>query len=127
MSVLDASAVLVFLQGEPGADQVEQVLESGDAVCGAASWSEVAQKVRQHTGDWELARGLLRSYGLTVEPVIEQDAEAAATMWTDRPSLSLGDRLCLALADRLGRVAVTADRSWGAGSAVRQLRSDGSS
>lgn len=110
MSVLDASALLAFLQGEPGADLVEDLLGATESVCGAANWSEVAQQVRQRGGDWELARALLLSYGLVIEPVLEVDAEAAAELWASQPHLSLGDRLCLALARRLAREVVTADR-----------------
>jgi PIN domain nuclease of toxin-antitoxin system len=32
---------------------------------------------------------------------------------TRSAGLSLGDRACLALAERLGMVALTADRAWG--------------
>ena len=39
--VLDASAILAFLQGEDGAAEVDAALEAG-ALCGAANWSEVA-------------------------------------------------------------------------------------
>jgi ribonuclease VapC len=114
--------MLAFLQGEAGADLVEDVLEAGDAICGAANWSEVAQKVRQRGADWDLARGLILSYGLAIEPVSEIDAERAARLWSDRPYLSLGDRLCLALAERLQQAAVTADAAWDDGDAVRQIR-----
>ncbi len=124
MTVLDASAVLAFLQGEPGGESVETVLESGEAVCGAANWSEVAQKVLQHGGDWDLARALLLSYDLSVEPVGVADAEVAATLWMLHPALSLGDRLCLALADRRRAVALTADTAWGSGEGVQQIRTD---
>lgn len=121
MIVLDASAVLAFLQGEPGAEIVEQHLLAG-AACGAANWSEVAQKVARRGGDWSLARGLLLSYDLLVEPVTAADGERAAVLWTDHSQLSLGDRLCLALADRLDAAAVTADAAWGMAGRVRQLR-----
>ena len=42
--VLDASAILAFLQIEDGAEEVAAALEAG-SICGAANWSEVAQKV----------------------------------------------------------------------------------
>ncbi len=51
------------------------------AVCGAANWSEVAQKVRGAGRDWMLVRTLLRSYGLAVEAVTQEDAEWAAGRW----------------------------------------------
>ncbi|GAA2932009.1 PIN domain-containing protein [Microbacterium luteolum] len=120
MTVLDASAVLAFLQGEPGADQVEGVLD--EAVVGAANWAEVAQKVRAAGADWGVASGLLRSYELTIEPVSYADAEAAAAMWKRGSGLSLGDRLCLALARRLDAPVLTADRAWGRSDRIIQLR-----
>ncbi len=121
MTVLDASAVLAFLQGEDGAAAVEQALVAG-AVAGAANWSEVAQKVIAHGGDWRLARALLLSHGLRVESVTADDAEWAATRWRSGEGLALGDRLCFALGERLGREVLTADRGWGSDSPIRQIR-----
>jgi ribonuclease VapC len=121
VNVLDASALLAFLQGEPGADVVEARLEAG-ATTGAANWSEVAQKVLAHGRSWELARGLLLGYGMIVEPVTADDAERAARLWRSGAGLSLADRLCLALAERLGATAWTADRQWGERHGVRQIR-----
>jgi ribonuclease VapC len=120
-AVLDASALLAFLQGEAGTDLVETELEAG-ARCGAANWSEVAQKVRAAGRDWDLARGLLLSYDLEVEPVVMDDGEWAARRWTRGEGLSLADRLCLALATRLGAEVLTADTSWGSHAPVRQIR-----
>lgn len=120
MTVLDASAVLAFLRGEAGADRVERALPG--SVVGAASWSEVAQKVRAAGGDWALARGLLSSYGVRVEPVTIEDAELAASSWRAGSGLSLGDRLCLALAERLDAVALTADSAWGSSEWIEQVR-----
>ena len=121
MSVLDASALLAFLQGETGAELVEEALVDG-AVCGAANWSEMVQKVRAHDRDWELGAALLLGYGLQVEPVTRRDAEHAATSWRRGDGLSLGDRLCLALGDRLDRAVLTADQRWGTTGRVRQIR-----
>lgn len=120
MIVLDASAALAFLQGEPGADRVEALLS--DAAISAANWSEIAQKVMSRGGDWQLARSLLLSYGLTVEPVTADDSEAAAELWQPGNGLSLGDRLCLALTARFQTRAVTADQAWGTSDHVEQIR-----
>lgn len=119
-AVLDSSAVLAFLQDERGAKRVEQELISG-AIVGAANWSEVAQKVRS-VDVWSLASGVLSSYGLVVEPVVQVDAERAAAIWVAGDGLSLADRLCLALAERLDCSVLTADRSWGTSSRVVQIR-----
>ncbi len=121
MNVLDASALLAFLQGEPGVDLVEEVLQEG-GFCGSANWSEVAQKVRAAGRDWTTARQLLSSYPLDVEPVSRTDAETAAQLWVTAPHLSLGDRLCLALGHRSGATVWTADRRWGDADPVRQIR-----
>ncbi len=100
---------------------VETALEAG-GVCGAANWSEVAQKVRDHNRDWVLSRSLLLSYGLVIEPVTVDDAERAARGWHSDQGLSLADRLCLALGDRLDVPVLTADRTWGAKGRIRQIR-----
>ncbi|GGH51484.1 PIN domain-containing protein [Microbacterium album] len=118
--VLDASAVLAFLNDEDGADVVDGLLPS--AAISAANWSEVAQKTRSVGADWATTRALLLAYDVTVAPVTADDAEAAAALWQRGSGMSLADRLCLALANRLDRIAVTADRAWGESSRIRQIR-----
>jgi ribonuclease VapC len=121
VNVFDASALLAFLQGEQGADRTEEALKAGGA-CGAANWSEVAQKVRAHGRNWDLAQSLLASYGLRVESVTVADAEWAARRWVLGEGLSLADRLCLALGDRMDADVWAADQAWGAGERIRQIR-----
>jgi ribonuclease VapC len=118
---MDASALLAFLQGEAGAEVVEERLAAG-ARCSAVNWSEVAQKVLGAGRDWELARALLLSYGLDIEVVGMADAELAARRWRRGDGLSLADRLCMVLADRSGVEAWTADGAWGSGEGIRQIR-----
>lgn len=48
-----------------------------------------------------MVRALLIAYSLTVEAVIEDDAEWAARRWRKDRGLSLADRPCLALGERL--------------------------
>lgn len=119
--VLDASAILAYLQGEAGSDVVGQAL-TADPRCSAVNWSEVAQKVRAAGRDWDLARALLVAEGLQVEDVTVTDAEWAAARWRRGEGLSLADRLCLALAHRLTAPALTSDTGWGTGGPVRQIR-----
>ena len=109
-TVVDASAVLAWLQDEPGSDEVEPFLMEG--VIGAANWSEVLQKSRQHGVEPGAVARLLASFGLTVADVIEADGERAATLWEPRSPLSLADRLCLALAVRLDQPVATTDGAW---------------
>jgi ribonuclease VapC len=119
--VLDASALLAFLQDENGAPAVEAALETV-ARCGAANWSEVAQKVLAAGRDWDLVRALLTSYDLQIEPVVTEDAEWAARRWKRAEGLSLADRLCLALAERVDADVLTADTTWGSTGRVTQIR-----
>lgn len=121
MNVFDASALLAFLQGEQGSDTVEDALVEGGA-CGTANWSEVAQKVRAHGRDWDLAKALLLSFDLELEPVLVADAERAADQWQAGLGLSLGDRLCIALGERLQAPILTADTKWGTNDLIRQIR-----
>ena len=120
-TVLDASALLAFVQGEAGADEVEAALVD-DAVCGAANWSEIAQKVLAADRDWDLVTALLESYTLRVEPVTADDGELAARQWRRGARRSLADRLCLALGERLDAEVLTADSEWGTAGRIRQIR-----
>jgi PIN domain nuclease of toxin-antitoxin system len=121
VNLFDASALLCFLENETGADAVERALEDGGA-CSAANWSETAQKIRSRGRDWELIRSLLLSYGLVIEPVTPDDAEAAARLWKRGSGLSLADRICLATGSRLNATVWTADTTWGSRSPIRQVR-----
>jgi PIN domain nuclease of toxin-antitoxin system len=57
----------------------------------------------------------LESLGLEIVPFTAPLAEKTAHLREETRSLglSLGDRSCLALADDLGRPAVTTDKIWG--------------
>lgn len=108
--VLDSSAVLAWLQGEPGADVVEQHID--DAAISTVNWSEVLQKAGRAGRSMPETRDLLKGLGIEVLPVSEEDAVTAASLWFSASSLSLADRCCLALAQRTGLPALTVDRNW---------------
>ena len=120
-TVLDASALLAFLQDEPGSDLVEAALQR-EPFCGAANWSEIAQKIHAAERDWDLVKALLMSYDVTIEPVTIDDAELAARHWRSGEGLSLADRLCQALGERLDADILTADTEWGSAGRIRQIR-----
>lgn len=107
------------------ADRRRAAAEEDDALrrVQEQSWfGATSRGVLAHQRDWGLARGLLLSYGLGVEPVLLADAERAAAMWRRGAGLSLGGRLCMATAERLGAVVWTADAGWGSTDAIRQVR-----
>jgi PIN domain nuclease of toxin-antitoxin system len=119
--VFDASALLAWLLEERGSAVVERALESGGSVS-AANWSEVAQKVGRRGDAWPATKEILLSYEIVVEPVTREDAEAAAVLWSQASQLSLADRLCLVLGQRLDTDVLTADAAWSALPRVTLIR-----
>jgi ribonuclease VapC len=120
---LDASALLALLQGEPGADEVEAILDG--AVLSCINLSEVLQKAEQHDIDTEGLEYDLEALGVELRAFGVSDARAAAERWTTGSGLSLGDRACISLAVSLGGTAVTAERHWtqaAADASVRMIR-----
>lgn len=112
-AVLDASAVLTLLYREPGHDTVAGLVEG--SVISAVNWSEVVQKLAQRgVPDPGVISTSLLALGTTVLSFHRSDAEAAARLWPAgrAKGLSLGDRACLAVAQGLPGVAVTADTAW---------------
>ncbi|MGH8494793.1 MAG: type II toxin-antitoxin system VapC family toxin [Gammaproteobacteria bacterium] len=109
--LLDASALLVLLNEEKGADLVHGVLRS--AAISTVNLAEVSSKLHESGMDSEEVAAVL-DLGLERVPF---DAEMAEVAGSFRPStrrlgLSLGDRCCLATGwvERL-RI-LTADRRW---------------
>jgi len=113
--VLDASALLAWLHGEPGSEIVEVSLNRS-VIC-SVNWAEVLQKIiARGIQEPEDVGGDLEYLGLVVIPFTAEDAVTAAKIWSPgrRVGLSLGDRACLSLAHRLRLPALTADRMWSA-------------
>lgn len=130
--VLDASALLAYLQREAGAGEVAASIARSASIS-AANWAETLSKVTEHGADPRRLAAALEEQGLLqglleVLPLTAEDAIAIAELrpGTRDLGLSLGDRACLALARRLGVPVLTADRSWTAldelGLDVRPIR-----
>ena len=109
--VLDASALLAMLVGEPGGDAVASLLSM--ALVSAVNWSEVLQKARQHGADVAGLREDLESVGMELVPFGASEAAVAADIWhRGSRNLALADRACLATAMIRGWTVLTADRAW---------------
>jgi ribonuclease VapC len=113
-TVLDASAVIAFLQGEPGEEVVRQALLSSLCVVSAANQAEIIAKCTDRGIDPQTIQTLLTELNYTVVDVSVADGAQAG--WLRAPTraigLSLGDRLCMALAQRQKAKLITADRPW---------------
>ena len=110
--VLDASALLAFSHGEEGAGEVGPLL--GRSVISSVNWAEVLQRAVSAGLEVRGKREDMESLGLQIHHFTAEDAESTARLWPmgRRVGLSMGDRACLSLAQRLGLPAVTADRVW---------------
>ena len=116
-SVLDASALMAVLHAEDGASIVIEAIAEGAAVS-VVNWAEVLSKLAEAGKDPEVAAAELRRAegsrrALSIEPLTAADCVTVARLRpiTKRQGLSLAGRR-LALAERLGVPALTADRKW---------------
>ncbi|WP_329568605.1 PIN domain-containing protein [Kitasatospora sp. NBC_01266] len=120
--VLDTSAVIALLRGEPGAAVVEgllagsritqinlsEILRTADRLELPVLGAELASDLAALTGPFESAA--------TVDAV--RAAELITLSYTERPDgrtngvLSYGDAWCIATAERLGLPVLTAERAW---------------
>jgi ribonuclease VapC len=111
--VLDASALMVLFQEEPGSDKVAQAVKDGAAIS-TVNLSEIASKLNELHTPQTLIQDAINGLELTI---VDFNAEFAYKVGLLRPltrhlGLSLGDRACLALAQHLNLPALTGDRLW---------------
>jgi PIN domain nuclease of toxin-antitoxin system len=116
--VLDASALLAYLNDESGAAVVEEAL-AATGVISAANLAEALSKIAERGGDCRAVVRELEQEGilgdlLEVEPLTTDDALAIAELRpvTRLHGFGLADRACLALGRRLGLPVITADTGW---------------
>jgi ribonuclease VapC len=117
--VLDASALLAYLLGEVGGLAVRDVLADQTAVMSAVNWAEVLTRLASVGVDIdEVTERMASTAGLgdalTIVALDADDGPAIARLRqpTRHLGLSLADRACLALAQRLELPVLTTDRAW---------------
>lgn len=110
--VADASAIIALLVGEP-ITRFDPTRLAGASIS-AVNLSEVLARLQEFGTPESEAVAAVARLELRIVPFDEPQARIAARLrsTTRRAGLSLGDRACLALGDRLGCPVVTADRIW---------------
>lgn len=108
----DSSAVLAVLWAEPGHAAAEALLSG--ATISAVNVVEVLTKLVDRGLAFGQAHAVLEKIRLRTVAFDLGLALRAAEMRTSTmgAGLSLGDRACLATAERIGAIALTADRIW---------------
>ncbi len=111
--VMDASALLVLLKGEPGSERVIEAISDGASIS-AVNFSEVVGKLRDGGMPEEAVHESLDPLELDI---VQFDTKLAYKAGLLRPltknaGLSLGDRACLALAQHLNLPVLTTDPVW---------------
>lgn len=112
--VLDASALLAWIQGEPGGDHVANLLTQ-ECKLSAVNLTELVTKLldNHHTAPQNLGQQL-RTLGIEICAFNEAQAISSGLLrkQTRAKGLSLGDRACLSLAMELQAVVLTGDKAW---------------
>jgi ribonuclease VapC len=114
MIVLDASALLAFVQREPGGLKVKA--ELSNCFISAVNFTEVLNRLQKTLGGQNAAVAALQLPALLreVAPYAESDAHSTSVIHaaTRNLGLSLGDCICLALGQKLNADVWTCDRNW---------------
>jgi len=110
--VLDSSAIVAVVRSEPGAEAVAAVM--AQSLVSVVNEAEVIGVLIRYGNSPERALSLVLDLPYRRVDLDTQLARRAGMLWRDlRPrGLSLGDRCCLALAEREKLPAVTADQRW---------------
>jgi ribonuclease VapC len=110
--VFDSSAILAYLNGEPGADMV--LAAAPHAIISSVNAAEVQSSQVRQGADPKIAWENIVVSVRAVIPFDAAQAEAAGSLIlkTQPYGLSLGDRACLALGLAMQAPVYTADRAW---------------
>jgi ribonuclease VapC len=116
--VLDASAVLANILKEPGGESMELLFDSMEESEGiqvaisSVNWCEILTKLYRDNRAMTVQELTALLAGVELVAFDKETAVLAADYARMDPSLSLGDRACLALASRRKATAWTTDKRW---------------
>jgi ribonuclease VapC len=110
--LLDASALLALLRLETGADEVMRHLDRSSI--NTVNLAEVVSRLMDIGRTADNVVMDIRAMEIPVESVIDSDAWRAGILrsTTRHLGLSIGDRLCIATAERLQKTILTSDQNW---------------
>ena len=110
--VLDSSALIALVRGEPGSETVRAAM--GASVVCAVNLTETITKLIRAGGEPRLVERYLRGLQLEIMPWDEELAwesrDLCSLAWIH--GISFADRACLALARHLRLAAITSDAAW---------------
>jgi PIN domain nuclease of toxin-antitoxin system len=107
--LLDSSALLAVVFGERGAEVVAPLLK--DSAIHSVQVAEVVKKLASRGVPQAQAESLIARLAVPVIGTF-RDEEALYSRRYCAKGLSLGDRICLTVADRESLTAVTAEHRW---------------
>jgi PIN domain nuclease of toxin-antitoxin system len=110
--VLDASAVLALLYEEPGMDRVAEAIN--DSLLSSINAAEVVCTLIRNGEEPLEAIRQVKALPCPIAAIDEDLGFRAGLLFalTRHKGLSLGDRVCLALAEQENAPVLTADRAW---------------
>jgi ribonuclease VapC len=112
--VMDSSAILAILRGEPGCDYVQELLQSEECAISSVNMAEVGSKLIDYGLPPEELPRIARQIQIDIIDFnTDQSIQSAQIRKITRSTgLSLGDRACVALAQLMQGCVVTSDRAW---------------
>jgi ribonuclease VapC len=112
--VLDTSALLAWIQGEPGGEFVSSKLSENCAFSSVNLAELVTKLADENHRDPHNIGQQLRTLGIEIVTFTETQGVNAGLLrkQTRSKGLSLGDRACLALAHELKAEVLTTDKAW---------------
>jgi ribonuclease VapC len=112
--VLDASAVLAYLQDESGSEKAGVVLSEGRAIMSSVNYAEVVGKLLETGVPESSVKVVMENLELQIESLDEKQAwkTGLLRLSTKEFGLLLADRACLALAHMKKLAVITADKQW---------------
>ncbi len=112
--VMDSSAILAILRGEPGCDYVQELLDSEACAISSVNMAEVGSKLIDYGLPPEEFPRIARQLQIDIIDFnTKQSIQSAQIRKITRTAgLSLGDRACVALTQLMQGCVVTSDRAW---------------